>query len=338
MGASAPQEPYGGAGLDTISLTLLIEALAAECPSTAVTIHVHNSQALCMILRHAGADLAAELLPEMIAGRCLGALALNEASAGGDPTRIRAWAVRDGASYLLNGVKTWVSNGSLAGVYMVFAMTDPAAEARGISAFAVPASSPGLRIGAREKTLGLRGASFTRLYLDDCRVPAANLLGGEGDGYGIALEALDSGRLGLAAIALGIGRRALATGARDASEQLQFAGPNALLQSVQAYVADAATAMDAAESLVRRTAWLADIGQPFAPQAAMAKLFASHTAAEVTDQMLQVYSGNGFGANHAIERSYRDARVLELLDGTSQVQQAVIANAVLGEYGFKPRP
>ena len=220
FGALAPEEPYGGAGLDTTSYTLLIEALASECMSAALTVHVHNGLALRTILAHGTEPLREELVPEMVTGDRIGAFALTEANAGSDPTRLRTTAVREGDAYLLNGSKTWVSNGGLAGVYVIFALTDPAAEGRGMSAFAVPAGTPGLQTGGREKTLGLRGASITRLYLDDCRVPAHYLLGDEGQGYQIALEALDFARIGTSAAGLGIARRAVELGARFSAERV----------------------------------------------------------------------------------------------------------------------
>ncbi len=203
LGALAPEEPYGGAGLDFVTYTFLLEALAAECSSTALTIHVHNTLALRSVLAYGSDALKEALVPEMVAGERIGAFALTEAGAGSDPSHLRTTAVRDGDGYVLNGAKAWVSNGGIAGVFVIFAATDPAAGSKGLSVFAVTSDTPGLVVGGREKTLGLRGASITRLYLRDCRVPAANLLGAEGDGYKIALEMLDYGRVGIAACAVG---------------------------------------------------------------------------------------------------------------------------------------
>ena len=197
MGALAPEEPYGGAGLDMVAYTLLIEAMAAECASTALVLHVHNALALRTILAHGSDAAKAELVPDMAAGKRIGAFALTEAGAGSDPTQLRTTARLDGDTYVLNGTKTWVSNGSIAGVFVVFAATDRAAGPKGISAFAVPAETPGVVVGGREKTLGLRGASINRLYLQDARVPAAYRLGSEGEGYKITLTTLDRGRVGI---------------------------------------------------------------------------------------------------------------------------------------------
>jgi alkylation response protein AidB-like acyl-CoA dehydrogenase len=317
---------------------LLLQALASECSSTALTVHVHNSLALRAILKYATEALAAELLPEMVAGERIGAYALTEATAGSDPSQLRTRAVRDGDTYILNGAKTWVSNGGLAGVYVVFAATDPAAGSRGISAFAVTADTPGLAVGGREATLGLRGACITRLYFNDCRIPGQNLLGAEGQGYRIALEILDFGRVGVSAAAVGAARRALELGAGYASERVQFGGPIALKQAIQNYLADAATAVAAAEGLVMRAAWLIDEGKPFTQEAAMAKLFSSRMTAQVTDQVVQICGGAGFVVDYPAERYYRDARALEILEGTSQILQIVIAGNLLAAYGVKVRP
>lgn len=338
LGAVAPEEPYGGAGLDTISYTLLLQALAGECASTALTIHVHNSLALRTILRQGSPALKEALVPEMVTGERLGAFALTEAGAGSDPTRLRTVAAQVDGGWTISGAKTWVSNGGLAGVYIVFALTDPPAGARGMTAFAVPAETPGLTVGGRQKTLGLRGANITRIYLEDCRVPAENLLGAPGQGYRIALETLDFGRIGVSAIAVGGAEHALEVAARYASERVQFGAPIAQKQAIQAYLADAATQLAAAECLMRRAAWLVDQGKPVTREAAMAKLFCSRMAADVTDQAVQIHGGIGFMQDYPVERYYRDARALELVEGTTQIQQVIIAEDMLAGYGIKVKP
>lgn len=341
LGALLPEEPYGGAGLDFATFTLLLEALAAECASTALIVHVHNTLASRTILEHGSVAVKESLLPEMAAGGRIGAFALTEAGAGSDPTRLRTRAARQGDEYVLNGAKTWVSNAGIAGfagVFVVFAATDPAAGARGLSAFAVPAETPGLTVGGREKTLGLRGASITRLYLRDGRVPADHLLGAEGDGYKIALGALDYGRVGIAAASVGTARRTLELGVKYASERQQFGAPIGAKQAIQTYLADAATGIAAAEGLMRQAAWLADAGKPFTQEAAMAKLFASRMVAEVTNKMVQVHGGAGYVVDYPVERYYRDARAMELVEGTSQIQQIVIAGGLLAGVGVKVKP
>ncbi len=338
MGALAPEEPYGGAGLDMLTYTLLIEAMAAECASTALVLHVHNALALRTILAHGTDTVKEELLPEMAAGERIGAFALTEAGAGSDPTQLRTTARLDGDTYILNGTKTWVSNGGIAGVFVIFAATDPAAGPKGISAFAVPAETPGLVVGGREKTLGLRGASINRVYLKDARVPAAYRLGAEGEGYKIALATLDRGRVGIGAACLGAARKALELGIKFASERSQFGVPIGAKQAIQTYLADAATEIAAAEWLVRHAAWLADQGKPFTQEAAVAKLFASRMVANVTNKMVQVHGGAGYIVDYPIERYYRDARAMELVEGTSQIQQIVIAGGLLASVGIKVKP
>jgi alkylation response protein AidB-like acyl-CoA dehydrogenase len=338
LGALAPEEPYGGAGLDFTTYTLLVEAMAAECASTALTLHVHNVLALRTIVQHGTAHLKEAFVPEMAAGERIGAFALTEAGAGSDPTKLRTTACKEGEDYVVTGNKTWVSNGAIAGAFVVFAMTDPAAGAKGISAFVVPAEMEGVVVGGREKTLGLRGASINRLYLKGVRVPVEHLLGREGDGYKIALQALDYGRVGISAACVGAARKAVEMSARFASERSQFGKQIATKQAIQMFLADAATQVEAAQWLVRHAAWLADHGKPFTHEAAMAKLFAARMAGEVTDNMVQVHGGAGFVTDYPIERYYRDARAMELVEGTSQMQQVVIAGNVLAPFGVKVRP
>ena len=371
MGALAP-ESYGGAGLDVTSFLLLLEALAAESLSLALVLHVHNSLALRTILNHGTAAAKETLIPEMAAGERIGAFAMTEATAGSDPTQMRTRAIRDGDEYVLNGAKAWVSNGGIAGVFVVFAVavgagfdTSPAAAQTTkpnpplragfdispdaaqatkpnpplrMSAFAIPADAPGLTIGGREKTLGLRGAKITRLYLQECRVPAENLLGADGEGYKIALEALDFGRVGISAAAVGLARRAVDLGVMYAGERVQFGKPIGAKQAIQDYLADCATEVAAAEGLVRHAAWLAEQGKPFTQEAAMAKLFAGRMAAAVTNKIVQVHGGAGYVTEYPIERFYRDARALELVEGTSQIQQIVIAGKLFEGSSVKVRP
>ena len=339
LGALVPEEPYGGAGLDFVTFTLLLEALAAECASTALIVHVHNTLAARTILEHGSDAAKASLLPEMAAGERIGAFALTEAGAGSDPTRLRTRAVRQGDEYVLNGAKTWVSNGGIAGLFVVFAATDPAAGARGLSAFAVPAETPGLTVGGREKTLGLRGASITRLYLRDCSRAGRPSPGRRG---GRVQDCAGCARLRPRGHRRGVGGR----GAADPGVERQVckraarssARPIGAKQAIQIYLADAATEIAAAEGLMRQAAWLADAGKPFTQEAAMAKLFASRMAAEVTNKMLQVHGGAGYVVDYPIERYYRDARAMELVEGTSQIQQIVIAGGLLAGVGVKVKP
>jgi hypothetical protein len=338
LGALAPEQPYGGAGLDVTSFLLLLEALAAESLALALVVHVHNSLVLRTLLQH-GTDAAREaLIPELVAGERIGACAMTEANAGSDPTQMRTRAVRDGDEYVLDGAKSWVSNGSIAGVFLVFAVTDPAAGPKGLTAFAIPRETAGLVVGGRQRTLGLRGAQITRLYLQGCRAPAAYRLGDEGEGYKIALAALDFGRVGIAAAAVGLARRTLELGTKYATERSQFGAPIGSKQAIQAYLADCATEIAAATGLVQHAAWLVEQGKPFTQEAAMAKLFAGRMAAAVTNRIVQVHGGAGYVTEYPIERFYRDARALELVEGTSQIQQVVIAGKLFEGSNVKVRP
>jgi butyryl-CoA dehydrogenase len=335
MGALAPEESLGGAGLDTLSYTLLLETIGGACMSTALTLHVHNSLALRLILAAGQPSLVANLGSAMVAGERLGAFAMTEPLAGSDPLMMRTTARRERDRWILKGEKSWVTNGGLAGVYVVFAVTEPGAGTRSLSAFAVPAETPGLVVGGREKTLGVRATTITRLYLDDCLVPTDYLLGEVGDGYRLALESLTFGRIGAAAIAVGIGEQALRKAIRFSTERVQFGAPIAHKQAIQGYLADAATQVAAARGLVRQAAWQADQGKPIVQAAAMAKLFASRMAADVTDQAVQIHGGNGYIVDYGVERLYRDARALELIEGTSQIQQVIIASTLLANYQIK---
>lgn len=338
LGALAPEEPFGGAGLDFVTYTMLIEAMAAECASTALILHVHNVLALQTIHKYGSAAIKEAIVPEMISGDRIGAFALTESGAGSDPTRLRTTACKEGNSYIITGNKTWVSNGGIAGVFIVFAATDPAAGAKGLSAFVVPAEAEGVVVGGREKTLGLRGATINRLYLKGVRVPADHLLVGEGSGYKVALETLDYGRVGISAAAVGLARKVVELSTRYATERSQFGTAIANKQAIQMYLADAATEVQASQWLMRHAAWLADQGLPFSQEAAMAKLFSARMAYDVTNKMVQLHGGAGFSADYQIERYYRDARAMELVEGTSQMQQIVIAGGLLAPMGVKVRP
>jgi alkylation response protein AidB-like acyl-CoA dehydrogenase len=338
LGVFAPEEPYGGAGLDFTTYTLLVEAMAAECASTALTLHVHNVLALRTLVRHGTEQAKEELVPEMVSGDRIGAFALTESGAGSDPTRLRTVACKEDGHWVITGAKTWVSNAGVAGVYIIFAATDPAAGPKGISAFVVPAETEGVVLGGREKTLGLRGAQIHRLYLKGVRVPQEHLLGQEGGGYRIAMETLDYGRVGISAAAVGGARKAVQLATEYATQRSQFGTSIANKQAIQMYLADAATQVQAGQWLVRHAAWLADQGQPFTHEAAMAKLYCGRMAGEVTNKMLQVHGGAGFIADYPIERHYRDARAMELVEGTSQMQQIIIAANLLGPAGVKVRP
>lgn len=331
--AALVPEDLEGCGLDIYTYMLMLEELARADLSTALTLSVHNSLVVKPLLDHGTDDQKERYLSALAFGEMLGAFALTEASAGSDPASLRAVAVRDGDDYLLTGTKTWVSNGALAGLFLLFARA-----AGGITAFLVEKETPGLKVGYREKTLGLRGVSCNTLYLDKARVPAANRLGEEGQGLKIALQALELSRLGVGALALGASERALEEAVKFSIEHIQFSVPIAQKQIIQNYIADAKAKIEALRCLVTHTAWLADSGQNFGQQAAMVKLFGGRVAYEVTDQMLQVHGGYGYMKEYAIERYYRDCRALEIIEGTSQIQQFLIARDVYKAEGLEIRP
>jgi alkylation response protein AidB-like acyl-CoA dehydrogenase len=331
--AALVPEQMDGAGLDVYTYTLLLEELARADMSTALILSVHNSLVVKPLLDHGTAAQQERYLEALAFGEMLGAFALTEAAAGSDAAALQTTATRDGDDYLLNGTKIWVCNAALAGLVLVFARAEG-----GITAFLVEKGTPGLKVGYREKTLGLRGAPCNTLYLDGVRVPAANRLGAEGQGFAIALRALDLSRLGMGALALGAAERASEEAVQFSLEHIQFGVPIAQKQLIQNYVADARAKIEALRCLLLHTAWLADTGQDFKQQAAITKLFGAHTACEVTDRMLQVHGGYGYMKEYAIERYYRDCRALEIIEGTSQIQQFLIARRVYQAVGLEIRP
>jgi alkylation response protein AidB-like acyl-CoA dehydrogenase len=331
--AALVPEEMDGAGLDIYTYMLMLEELARADMSTALILSVHNSLVVKPLLDHGSAEQKAHYLPGLAFGEMLGAFALTEASAGSDAARLKTTAVQDDGDYVLNGTKVWVSNGELAGLFLVFARADT-----GITAFLVEADSPGLKVGYREKTLGLRGVPCNTIYLDGVRVPVDNRLGAEGQGMAIALRALDLSRLGMGALALGSSERAIEEATRFSMEHIQFGVPIAQKQIIQNYVADAKADTEAIRCLVTHTAWLADTGQDFCQQASITKLFSARAAYEVTHQMLQVHGGYGYMKEYAIERYYRDCRSLEIIEGTSQIQQYLIARDLYRAEGMEIRP
>ena len=331
--AALVPEDLDGAGLDIYTYMLMLEELARADMSTAMILSVHNSLVVKPLLDHGTADQKERYLEALAFGEMLGAFALTEPGAGSDVAALATTATRDGDDYLLRGTKTWVSNGALAGLILVFARTE-----RGVTAFLLESVTPGLKIGYREKTLGLRGVTCNTLYLDDARLPAVNRLGEEGQGLKIALSALDLSRLGMGAIALGGAERALEEAIQFSIEHIQFGGPIAQKQAIQNYIADAKAGIEALRCLVAHGAWLADSGQRYGTQASIVKLLGSRTAYQVTDDMLQVHGGYGYMKEYAIERYYRDCRALEIAEGTSQILQFLIARDIYKAEGLEIRP
>ena len=322
-------EEFGGAGADNVSYVIALEELARVCASTSIIVSGHTSLATWPILEFGTTAQKEKYGTKLATGEVLGAFALTEPGAGTDAASGKTTAVRDGDEYVLNGSKIFITNGGYAGVYIVTAMTDPAAGTRGISAFVVEPDAPGFSVGEKEHKMGIKASSTTPLYFSDCRIPKDALLGGEGKGFKIAMATLDGGRIGVAAQALGIAQGALDASIDYAKERVQFGKPLSALQAIQWMIADMATQIDAARLLVYRAAWYKDNGLPYGQAAAMAKLFASETATHVADRAIQIHGGYGYTESYPVERAYRDAKVTELYEGTSEVQRMVIAGSLL---------
>ena len=317
-------EEYGGVGYGAVANALVVEELAYASAALAIMVGVHNTIGAGPILKFGSEAQKREFLPRMAAGE-LGAFSLSEPDAGSDVAALTATARRDGGDYVLNGAKNWVTNGAHAQILILFAKTDPAAGARGISGFIVEAGTPGLEIGKPEDKMGLRGSDTVGLSLTDLRVPAERLLAGEGMGMKIALAALDGGRIGVAAQATGVAQAALDEAARYARQRRTFGKLLADHGPVQAMLAEMERRVVASRLLYQRAAWLREQGRPFTREAAAAKLYATEAATYVTHRAIQVHGGYGYVKEYPVERYYRDARVFEIYEGTSEVQRLVIA-------------
>ena len=329
MGIAVP-EAHGGSGADTVAYVLALEEIARACASHAVIMSVNNSLYCDPVLKYGTEEQRAKFLAPFASGQQIGCFALTEPQAGSDATNQHTLAVRDGDRYRLNGRKVFVTNGREASVALVFAQTDPAKAHHGISAFLVEKGTPGFLVPKVEDKLGIRASDTAEFVFEDCRVPAANRLGAEGMGFNIAMSTLDGGRIGIAAQALGIAAGAFELSVAYAKERKSFGVPIAQHQMVQWMLADMATAIDAARLLIWRAAALKDAGRPFGPDAAMAKLFASEMAMKVTTDAIQVHGGYGFIKEYQVERYFRDAKITQIYEGTSQIQKLVIARHVLG--------
>ena len=328
MGMPYP-EKEGGAGADYVSYVIAVEELSRACASTGIILSAHTSLATWPIFKFGTEAQKERYLHDMASGRRLGAFALTEPAAGTDAAAGTATATQHADGYALNGSKMFITNAPYAEVYIAFAKTDPERGARGMSAFIVEKDTPGFSVGEAEHKLGIRGSSTPPVYFSDCRVPKEALLGGEGDGFKIAMQTLDGGRIGVSAQALGIAQAALDASVAYAKERVQFGKPIATLQAIQWMIADMATEIDAARLLVYRAASCVDNGRPYSTEGAMAKLFASETATRVAGKAIQIHGGYGYTESYPVERNYRDAKITELYEGTSEVQRMVIARSTL---------
>ena len=322
---------YGGAGLDMMSIALAIEALASGDGGIALAVASHNSLCTGHIVQFASEEQKQRYLPQLASGQALGAWCLTEPGAGSDAGAIQTRAVRRGDTWYITGTKVFVTQGSIGGVYVVLAVTDPQKGRDGISAFIVERETPGLRVGKHEDKLGVRSSDTAEVVFEDCEVPEANLIGRPGDGYGQAMRTLEKGRIGIGAMAVGLGRAALEASVLYARERKAFGKPIAEHQAVAFMMADMAAEIDAAWLLVARAAVLADQGRPFRREASMAKLYASEAAARAAAKAVQIHGGYGFIKDYPVERIYRDVKLTEIGEGTSEIQRIIIAKSVLEE-------
>jgi len=330
LGMTVPEE-FDGMGVDAVTYLLALEEIAAADAATAVSIGIQNAIPATMLVRHGTPAQRERWLKPLARGELLVGFALSEPDAGSDPAGMRAQAVRDGDGWVLNGAKAWATNGGTADLMMVMARTDaPDARrgARGISTFIVPTDTPGYRPGKPEDKMGLRASNTASVWLEDLRLPADALLGDEGMGFVYSMEGLDAGRLGIGAQAVGIARRALELSVAYCAERRQFDRPIRDFQAVQFKLADMATRIAAARALTLETAARKDRGEPVTHASSMVKLFASETAVWVTTQAVQLFGGYGYMRDYPVERLFRDAKVTEIYEGTSEIQRIVIARGL----------
>jgi alkylation response protein AidB-like acyl-CoA dehydrogenase len=330
MGIYVP-ERYGGSGLDAVSYVLVLEEINRACASTGVLLCSHVSLAVDPLLHH-GSDAQKErFLPALARGERIGCFALSEPASGSDAAAMRTSARRDGDGWVLNGTKNFITNGQIADVAIVFAQTDPDARGKGIAAFIVEKGTAGFSVGKLEKKLGIRGSDTAQLVFQDCRVPGANVLGEVGQGYKIALSTLDGGRISIAAQAVGIGRACLEDALAYAKQREAFGKKIAEFQAIQWMLADMATEIDAARLLTWRAAALKDAGEAHILAAAEAKLFASDVAVKAARDCVQIFGGYGYLKDFPAERHYRDAKITEIYEGTSEIMKLVIAEEMFRE-------
>jgi butyryl-CoA dehydrogenase len=328
LGVFIPEE-YGGSGLDNVAYALVIEELSVECASTGVIVSAHSSLGSWPILGTGTEEQKNRFLPKMATGEWLGCFALTEPQAGSDAAGQKTRAVRDGDSYVINGTKNFITNGPQAGIAIVFAMTDASKGNHGISAFIVETANPGFAVTRVEDKMGINGSHSAQLAFTDLRVPRENLLMKEGDGFKIAMKTLDGGRIGIAAQAIGIARASLEASLKYAQQRQAFGKPIASNQAIQWKLADMAVEIDAARLLALQAASLKDEGKPCTKQSAMAKLFAAEAAMKAATEAVQIHGGYGYTKEFKVERYFRDAKVTEIYEGTSEIQRLVISSQVL---------
>lgn len=324
MGITIP-EKYGGAGMDFTSYIIAIHELSRVSATIGVILSVHSSVGTNPILYFGSEEQKQKYIPKLASGEYLGAFCLTEPSAGSDAANQKTKATRKNDHYIINGSKVFITNGGEADTYIIFAVTNPEAGKEGISAFIVEKDTPGLIIGRDEHKMGLRGSRTVQLTFEDMKVPAENLLGNEGQGFKIAMANLDVGRIGIAAQSLGVAEAALEKSVEYSKQRVQFGKPIAAQQGVGFKLADMATQVEAAKLLVYRSANLQTEGLPCKSEASMAKLFSSRTAVETTTEAIQIFGGYGYTEDYPVERYFRDAKITEIYEGTSEIQKLVIS-------------
>jgi butyryl-CoA dehydrogenase len=327
FGVAVPEE-YGGAGLDYVALALVLEEIAAGDGGTSTIISVNNCPVCSIGMMYANAAQKEQWLKPLARGEMLGAFALTESHAGSDASSLRTTAVRDGDSYVINGSKQFITSGKYGDVAIVLAVTDKAAGKRGISAFWVPTDTPGYIVAGVEQKMGQHSSDTAQLLFENCRIPVENLIGEEGQGYKIALSGLEGGRIGIASQAVGMARAAFDAALAYAKDRESFGKPIFEHQAVQFKLSDMATKIEAARQLIRHAASMKDAGLPCLKEAAMAKLFASEMAERVVSHAMQIHGGYGYVADFPVERIYRDVRVCQIYEGTSDIQKILIARAL----------
>jgi len=328
LGMMIPEE-YGGSGLSTLTYILALEEISKVDPSIAVTMSVHNSLPTSMLKDYGTEEQKRKFLVPMARGEKIGAFALSEPGAGSDAASVRTAARKIDGGYVITGTKVFITNGGTGDLFLVFARTGAAEGAHGISSFIVEKEREGFKVGKKERKMGLRSSNTAELIFEDMFVPEENLLGSEGEGFILAMKGLDNGRLGIAAQALGIADRCLEESIAYSKERQQFGRPIAAFQAVQFHLADMAMKIEASRTLLYATAIKKDRGEVVTKEAAMAKLFASETAMETATKAVQIHGGNGYMKEYAVERFFRDAKVTEIYEGTSEVQRIVIAKRLL---------
>lgn len=331
MGIFVPEE-YGGSGMGTFNYVLALEEICKACASTGVIMSVNNSLVCEPILRFGTEEQKKKYLSPLAKGEKLGCFALSEPAAGSDAGSIRTTAIRKGDYYIINGTKNWVTNGPEADIIVLFTSVDLSKKHRGITAFIVEKETPGIIVGKKEDKLGIKASGTSQLIFEGCRVPAQNRLGEEGEGFKIAMQTLDGGRIGIATQAVGIAQAAFEEAVRYSRERESFGKQISKFQAIQFMLADMATRIEAARLLVWQAARMKDRKMKFTKQSAMAKVFAAETAMWVTTKAIQIHGGYGYTTDYPVERHFRDAKITEIYEGTSEIQRIVIANEVLKEF------